>query len=125
LVLLSVTWTDPRAAADWANGLVRLTNEYVRDRAIEQADRNVAYLRAEVQGNNDVELRNVIYSLIQSEIKKQMIAKGEVEYALKVIDPAAVPEKASSPIKWLWVLGGTLVGFGASLAAGIIRSSNR
>jgi uncharacterized protein involved in exopolysaccharide biosynthesis len=85
----------------------------------------VAYLRAEIQGTTDVELRNVIYSLIQSEIKKQMIARGEVEYALKVIDPAAVPEKPSSPIKWLWVLGGALVGFGASLGAGIVRSSNQ
>jgi uncharacterized protein involved in exopolysaccharide biosynthesis len=125
LVAMSITWTDPKSAADWANGLVRLTNEYVRDRAIEQADRNVAYLRAEIQGTNDVELRNVIYSLIQSEIKKQMIARGEVEYALKVIDPAAVPEKPSSPIKWLWVLGGALVGAGLSLGAGIVRSSHQ
>jgi uncharacterized protein involved in exopolysaccharide biosynthesis len=125
LVLLSITWTDPRAAADWANALVRLTNAYLRDRAIEEADRNVAYLRAEIQGTSDVELRNVIYSLIQSEIKKQMIARGEVEYALKVIDPAVVPEKPSSPIKWLWILGGALVGAGLSLGAGIVRSGNQ
>jgi uncharacterized protein involved in exopolysaccharide biosynthesis len=69
-----------------------------------------------------VELRSVIYSLIESEIKKAMLARGDIEFALRVVDPAVVPEKPSSPKRWLWMLGGGILGFALSLSAGLIRA---
>jgi len=44
LVTLSITWNDPNIAAKWANGLVRMANDYLRDQAIEESERNIAYL---------------------------------------------------------------------------------
>lgn len=122
LVLLTITWTDPKLAAQWANGLVQMTNNYLRDRALQDSDRHIAYLKQQVEATTDVELRNVIYSLIESEIKKSMMARGDLEYALKVVDPAVVPEKPSSPKRWLWMLGGAIVGFALALTAGLIRA---
>jgi uncharacterized protein involved in exopolysaccharide biosynthesis len=63
-----------------------------------------------------VELRQALYTLIETEIKKVMIAQGSEEYAFKVIDPARVAEEKSSPRRALI----TLVGAFAGLMLGIV-----
>jgi len=120
LVTLTITWTDPRLAAEWANGLVSLTNDVLREKAIRETDRNIAYLNDQASKTNIVETRNAIYSLLETEIKKQMIARGSDEYAFKVIDPAVVAERASSPQKGLWISLGFL--FGLLLSLGILMA---
>jgi uncharacterized protein involved in exopolysaccharide biosynthesis len=111
LVTMTIRWTDREQAARWANGLVKLTNDYLRGKAIAESERDIAYLNGEASKTNVVELRNAIYSLIESQIKKEMVARGSEEYALKVIDPAAVPEKPTSPTLLVWAL----IGLGAGL----------
>jgi uncharacterized protein involved in exopolysaccharide biosynthesis len=122
LVTLSITWTDPARAAQWANGLVKMTNDYLREKAIKESDRNISYLNEQLTKTSVVELRNSIYLLMESEIKKQMIARGSEEYALKVIDPAETPERASSPQRILWALAGLCVGLLLSLSYVFIRA---
>jgi uncharacterized protein involved in exopolysaccharide biosynthesis len=115
LVILTVTWKDPKLAAQWANGLVRLTNDYLREKAIKESERNIAYLNEQVSKTSVVEVRSSIYSLMEAEIKKQMLARGSDEYALKVIDPALPPESEISPRPVLWIL--------AALCLGLLLSS--
>ena len=110
LVTLTVTWTDPKLASDWANDLVALTNRYLRDKAIRETEQNISYLNDQAAKTNVVRLQEVIYSLMESEIKEQMLARGRDEYALKVIDPAVPPEKPSFPKPLLWTVGGFLGG---------------
>jgi hypothetical protein len=96
VVTLKISWKNPQQAATWANGLVKMTNEYLRNRAIAEAERNIAYLNEEALRTNVVEIRHSIYSLLQQEINTEMLARGRDEYALKVIDPAYPPEKPAS-----------------------------
>lgn len=96
LYVLSIRWKNPQLAASWANGLVKMTNDYLRDQAIREAGRNIDYLSKEAQKATAVEVRQALYTLLENEIDKEMIARGREEYALKVIDPAFVPEKPSS-----------------------------
>ena len=110
LVTLTVTWTDPKLASDWANGLVALTNRYLRDKAIRETEQNISYLNDQAAKTTVVGLREAIYSLMESEIKQQMLARGRDEYALRVIDPAVPPEKPSFPKPLLWTVGGFLGG---------------
>jgi uncharacterized protein involved in exopolysaccharide biosynthesis len=123
LVTMTITWTDPVLAATWANDLVKVTNDYLRDKAIDQSERNIAYLTAEAAKTNVVELRTAIYSDIENEIKKEMGARGAAEYALKVIDPAVPAEKQSSPIKALWIIGGAVAGIVLSVTISLIRGT--
>jgi uncharacterized protein involved in exopolysaccharide biosynthesis len=106
LYSLSITWTDPVLAARWANDLVELTNSYMRQIAIEQAEANIAYLTDKAEKTNTVEMKSTIYTLMQSELKNAMMAEGSRQFALKVIDPAVPPERASSPKPLLWALAG-------------------
>jgi uncharacterized protein involved in exopolysaccharide biosynthesis len=115
LVLLSIKWKDPRLAAQWANDLVTMTNRYLREKAIREAEANIAYLNEQARQSNVVEAQKAIYSLLEQEINKEMLAKGREEYALKVIDPAFVPEKPSSPGPMLLGLLGLVLGFMGSV----------
>jgi uncharacterized protein involved in exopolysaccharide biosynthesis len=123
IVAVTITWGDPKLAADWANGMVRMTNNYLRDKAIREADRNISYLNEEATKSNVVEVRQAIYSLMKTEINRAMIARGSSEYAFRIIDPATPPELASSPRKMLWLLGGMIAGFMLSLFIVLGRAS--
>jgi uncharacterized protein involved in exopolysaccharide biosynthesis len=107
---LSVEWTDPAAAAQWANGLVGLANELIRTHALEEAQRNITYLNAQSEHTTDVDLRRVIFNLIENETKTLMMANGRTEYAFRIIDPAVTPEVRSGPHRTLLVATGFLVG---------------
>ena len=102
--------TDPVTAARWANGLVGLANELLRTRALEEAQRNIAYLNAQADRTNEVELRRAIFNLIESETKTLMLANGRTEYAFRVVDPAVPPEIRSGPHRTLLLVTGLLVG---------------
>jgi len=121
LVVLSIRWKDPKLAAQWANELVKLTNQYLRDKAIQEAERNIAYLHEQAAKTSVLEAQKAVYSLLESEINKEMIARGREEYALKVIDPAFVPERPSSPGPLL--LG--VLGFGLGCTAAVLIAFGR
>jgi uncharacterized protein involved in exopolysaccharide biosynthesis len=111
VVTLTVRWREAATAAKWANGLVKITNDYERERAIAESDRNIAYLTQQAAATDVVGIKQAIYNLLQSEISKNMIARGTPEYAFKVIDPALVPEKAAFPLKKVWVAAGFVGSF--------------
>jgi len=103
IVTLNIKWKDPHAAAKWANDLVRMTNEYLRAKAIAESERNVAYLNGEAAKTDVVQVKQAIYAILQTEINKEMLARGSEEYALKVLDPAVPPERPSSLPLMAWV----------------------
>ena len=118
LVTLMITWTDPKTAAKWANDIAKMTNDYLRDKAIKESERNIKYLTDEATKTNIVEARQAIFSILQNELDKAMVARGNEEFAFKIIDPAVPPERPASPQKIFWLAGG-LVG-GAILSSLII-----
>jgi uncharacterized protein involved in exopolysaccharide biosynthesis len=96
LVELTIKWKDPVQAARWANDLVRLTNDYLRDKAIAESTRSIAYLNGQAAEAQSVEIRKTVYSVLEQELNKEMLARGREEFALKTIDPAFPPERPSS-----------------------------
>ena len=104
LVKLSIEWKNPTQAADWANALVRLTNNYAREKAIARATRDIAFLNSQAAKTPYVEERQGIFSIMQAELTKEMLAKGSDEYALKIIDPAFAPEVPVFPRPLLWTV---------------------
>jgi uncharacterized protein involved in exopolysaccharide biosynthesis len=107
---LTMDWTDPHIAARWANEFVALANDLVRNRAIDDASRNINYLNKQIANTNVLEVQHVMYNLIEQETKKLMLANGQSEYAFKVVDPAVAPEARISPKRTLMVLGGLIIG---------------
>jgi uncharacterized protein involved in exopolysaccharide biosynthesis len=123
IITLTIKWKDPALAADWANGLVDMTNAFMRNKAIDESEKNIAYLTEEASKTSMVEARQAIYTILQGEINKAMLARGSSEYAFKIIDPARTAEKQSSPIKSLWIIIGLFSGAFLAIAATLIHSS--
>jgi uncharacterized protein involved in exopolysaccharide biosynthesis len=119
---ISVYWTDPAVAARWANGFVALANDLVRTKAREDAQRNVDYLNDQVAKTNSLELRRILYNLIESETKTLMLANARIEYAFTVVDPAVVPAVRVSPKRTLMVASGLLIGLVIGVLTAWIRN---
>lgn len=116
LVRLAVQWTDPDLAAKWANRFADLLNEHMRRRALADAERSIEYLRGELAKTNEVVLQQSISRLIESEMQRVTMARGNAEFAFKVIDRAEVPKRRSSPQRVTVVLAAGLLSGIATLA---------
>lgn len=110
MVTMTITWRDPKLAAEWATGLVARANSILRARAISEAQSNLNYLNEQLRKTSVVELQSAIYGLIETQIKQVMVANGSEQYAFRVIDPAREPEERSSPKRAIIVVLGTLLG---------------
>ncbi len=125
LVTLTIEWTDPELAAKWATELVQRSNRHLRAKAIAESQTNLAYLNEQLTKTSVVELQKSIYGLIETEIKKVMLANGSEEYAFKVVDPARVAEERTSPKRTLITAVGLFAGMmlGFVLALSLPRRS--
>ncbi len=116
---------EAATAARWANDFVALANELIRTRALEESRRNIAYLTGQLERTSDVEMRNIIFSIIESETKRLMLASGRIEYAFQVIDPAVAPEIRARPrrtlLAWIGLGLGLLVGVTTALVVDRFR----
>jgi len=117
LVTVSVEWKDPVVAADWANKIADQINDELREKALNESTRNIAYLREQLKTTDAVSLQQAIGSLLESEMQKLMLAQGTDEYAFRVIDRAQPPAKRDRPKRTVLVLVAFFGGlFGSTIA---------
>jgi len=118
LVTLSISWTDADLAAEWAMELVSRLNATMRMRALEDAERNITYLQSQLESTNIGALRDAVARLLESELQKVMLARGEEEFAFRIVDPAKTPKLRYWPKRSLIVILATVIGgLLASIAA--------
>jgi len=110
LVTLSVRWKDPDTAAEWANVLVKRLNDRLRTQAQEESERNVAYLQREIAATSVVSLQQSMGRVLEGEMQKLMLARGNEEFAFKVIDRATPPKQRETPKRTLIALVSMLAG---------------
>jgi uncharacterized protein involved in exopolysaccharide biosynthesis len=129
LVTLSIRWKDADTAALWANTLARRLNDRLRQQAAEAAERNVTYLKKEMTATSIVSLQQSMGSILEAEMQKLMLARGNDEFAFKVIDQAVAPKQRDAPRRVLIILVATFAGgFLSVLILGVrkvIRSRSR
>jgi uncharacterized protein involved in exopolysaccharide biosynthesis len=121
LTIVAVTWKDPQVAARWANQFVSLANELMRARDITDSQGSIDYLNKQITSVNELEVKKVMYNLIESETKTLMLANGRKEYALTIVDPAVAPDIRFSPKRTLMTLLGLVIGgvIGVLIALGV------
>ena len=123
LVSLQVRWKDANRAADWALALVELANYRLRERALKQAEANVEFLRRELTSTNVVTLQQSIGRLLETELQKLMLARGNEEFAFVIVDPPRVPNNRISPRRSVISVVGTTLGMFLGLMFLLIRHS--
>jgi uncharacterized protein involved in exopolysaccharide biosynthesis len=125
LVTIAVEWTDADVAATWVTELISRTNVYLRGKTIQESERNLTYLQQQLRQTGQVELQQAAYALVESEMKKLMLAKGNEEYAIKTIDPAQAPQRRIRPNRVLIAVSGFLLGGFTGLIILFVQSELR
>jgi uncharacterized protein involved in exopolysaccharide biosynthesis len=125
LVVVTVTWTDAAVAARWTNTLIERLNARMRDRALREAERNIAYLHEELAKANVVALQETTTRLLESQMQKMMVARGNSEYSFRVVDRAQIPKWRSSPKRVQVCLLGTIGGGLLAVFIAVARGRRR
>jgi uncharacterized protein involved in exopolysaccharide biosynthesis len=124
MITVSVIWTDRVEAAEWANEMVDEADSALRERAINEQNRSVEFLKSEAAQTNTVEISNAISKLTETELKNAMVARTRDAYAFKVIDPAVPPDPRDrySPNRPLIVSIAAFLGLILGVIVAAIRS---
>ena len=122
-IALSVEWTDPNVAATWANSLVARLNERMRQRALKEAEANVAYLQSALESNKLVPVQQSIGRLLESELQKLMLARGSEDFSFRIVDPATPPDRRARPKRTLIVASAVFLGGVFALLVVFVRNA--
>jgi len=125
LVTMSIEWTDPATAAEWANLLIERVNDHMRQRALSEAEANVAYLKEQLGTSSLVALQESIGRVLESELQKLLLARENREFAFRILDHASVPKLVAHPQRVLIVGGAFIVGIGISTVVLLFRNGAR
>jgi uncharacterized protein involved in exopolysaccharide biosynthesis len=121
LITVGTQWKDASLAASWTNAIVDRLNDQMRLRALAEGEANVAYLQKELAETNVVEMKLALSRLLETELQKVMVARGDKQFAFRVVDHADVPKWRSWPRRRVVVAVGILAGGLAGLFAVFLR----
>ena len=110
LITLSIRWTDRDLAARWANTLVQRLNDEMQKKAEEEASRNLKFLQTELANTSVLSMQQALSRLVENEMQKEMLAKGNREFSFKVIDAAVPPKYRDSPERAMVVIVSAILG---------------
>lgn len=96
-VTLAMFWEDSATAANWANLYVDRLNAKMREQAASEAERNVKFLRQEMANTDIVSMQQAVGRILETEMQKFMLAKGQADFAYKIVDRAAPPKLREWP----------------------------
>ncbi|MCP4325927.1 MAG: LPS O-antigen length regulator [Psychromonas sp.] len=110
MVTLSITHHSPIIAQQWAELLVLEINAWMKNDKLIETDKNIGYLRKQLEQVAIAEVRTLFYQMIEEQFKNKMLAEVQAEYVFKTIDPAVIPEEKAGPKRALICVLATLLG---------------
>jgi hypothetical protein len=108
---ISIEHQSPFFAKSFLELIISELNNIERYRDIAEAQRSKAYLTEQLSIYKVADIRNSINALIQSQLETEMLANVRIDYLLRPLDSAYVPEKKSAPGRSMICIAGTFIGF--------------
>jgi len=121
LINISVEYYSPQIAKQWVDLFIITINDYMRARKLEQVNRNIEYLTAQIDKTAIADMREVFYQLVEEQTKSKMLAEASPEYAFVTVSRAMVPEEESQPKRALVCILGALLGGMLSVLGVLVR----
>lgn len=108
--LFSYEHFSPEFSSYVVKSLVNDINSYMKQKAINTANRRISALETELQNTAIASVRQNLYDLIAQNIEQKAIVSSANDYALRIVGVPMVPEKRSSPQRAVIVVLYTLLG---------------
>ena len=110
LVSVSIEYYSPQIAKQWLDLYISAINKHMQARQVAKVSNNIEYLEAQIEKTSITEMQEVFYTIIEEQIKSQMLAEASPDYAFVAVSPSMVPEEKSQPKRALICILGTLLG---------------
>ena len=110
IVTISIVHISPVVAQKWVELLVLELNQWMKRESLADTNRNIEYLKKQLEKTKVVDMQSVFYQLIEEQTKTLMLAEVKDEFAFKTIDPAVIPEEKFGPKRALICILSTLLG---------------
>ena len=101
LIEIKFISTSPVLSQKIIEQLIILINEVMSSEALDKAVANLDFLNKEINKQQNIQTKNAISRLMETQLQKKMIASNKLNYIFEVVNPPMVPEEKSSP----WRLG--------------------
>jgi uncharacterized protein involved in exopolysaccharide biosynthesis len=125
IISISVRWSDPVTASEWANAFVTLANQNLQERAISEAEGTLAATREQLKVPHPMEIEIALSRVVEQQLADLAVARGTPQFALTVLDPA-VPKEIENHdwprLKTLVLLGAFFGCLGAVLLALVLNA---
>ena len=110
LISISIEYYSPQIAKQWLDLYILSINKHMQARQVVKVSNNIEYLEAQIEKTSITEMQEVFYTIIEEQIKSQMLAEASPDYAFVAVSPSMVPEEKSQPKRALICILGTLLG---------------
>lgn len=113
MLKISIDHVSPYVAKKWATWLIDELNAFYRSRSAKEANESIQYLENAVEKTDFIFMRDVFATLLEEQIKNDMLVEVKSEYAFETLAPAILPESSSHPKRTLigiigFIFGGLL-----------------
>lgn len=110
IVTITFEHQSPEVAKVWLEKLIAALNEERRLTDIEQAQRAINYINSQVNQTEIVEVKNVLYQLIEEQTKTLMLAKVKDNYAMVIVQAPVISEEKVKPARAVIVVATVVLG---------------
>jgi len=114
VIKISAEHYSPNFAKELVEKLVYALNTKLRERDLQDAEKSIEYLNNKIKLTKLSDIQVMLFSLIEEQTKKVMLANVRQEYLFETIDPAIVSEEKFKPSRAVICIVFTISGFVAS-----------
>ena len=118
---IDISHGSPIFAKEFLELIIQEVNNISRIRDLNDAEESLTYLYGQLGSIQQSEVKVSVSQIIESQLKKQMMASIKKNYILEPIDSAFIPELRSSPQRTKIVIAWTIIGFILSIIMVIVR----
>lgn len=121
MLKINIDHVSPHVAQKWATWLILELNSFYKTRSAREANESIAYLENAVEATDLIFMRDVFATLLEEQIKKDMLVEVKTEYAFETLAPAVLPESKSHPKRTLMAILGAIFGglLGVAIASAL------
>lgn len=102
---------SPEFSYEMTKNILTEANNIVRMQHMEEAARSLSYLNSALKDTLEIGTKSSITTLIEAQLKIQMLTKVRTNYILRPIDKPYLPERKFAPSRLKFVLLSSFLGF--------------
>ena len=87
MITISIEYYSPYLAQKWVKLFIDAINDEMKARDLVEAKSSVVYLNKQLELTKVADFKNILYQLIEEQMKTIMFANVRQQYVLKTIDP--------------------------------------